>query len=98
MVMGEARSFNSKPRLDMKPGSFAGRYNVAILPASELEISNQHAGISASLLKSSRSRVLGSIYPTTLNLLNPVDLAIQFQNVLEPKTGLFINSAGNIFS
>ena len=94
---GGGSVFNSKLRLDMKPGSFAGRYNVAILPASELEISNQHIGISASLLKSSRSRVLGSIYPTTLNLLNPVDLAIQFQNVLEPKTGLFINSAGNLY-
>ena len=26
-----------------------------------------------------------------------MDLAIQFQNVLEPKTGLFINSAGNLY-
>ena len=48
---GGGSVFNSKLRLDMKPGSFAGRYNVAILPASELEISNQHIGISASLLK-----------------------------------------------
>ena len=33
---GGGSVFNSKLRLDMQPGSFAGRYNVAILPASEL--------------------------------------------------------------
>ena len=84
--------FNSQLLVEMKSGSFEGLRSIAILPPSELE-PRQKNGISASLFKSSRSKTIGSIYPTTLNLLNPVEVAVRFDAPLSSKTGLFIKSA-----
>ena len=52
--------------------------------------------MSASLSKSTWSQTIGSIYPSALNLISPVSVAVKFDAPLAPKTGLFLSSAGGL--
>ncbi len=94
--VGGGSVFNSQLRVDLKPGSFDGRRNIALLPASEVEFQGQKNGISASLAKSSWFQVIGDIFPSTLNLHNPVEVTVRFDAPLSPKTGLFFSSASSL--
>ncbi len=90
--LGGGSIFNSKLRVDVQPGSFQGRRNVALLPPPEADTNRRVNGLSASLSKGGWSQELGSVYPANLNSVNPVQVAVKFNAPLNSKTGLFLSS------